>query len=94
MEMKRTVASNVLRLRKNKNLSQLTLSCTAHITTGMLGDIEHARANFKLKTLDKIADALEISVCNLFERYEQEAEQPYLLALLAHQISVSRKNQK
>ena len=88
MEINQRLAENVQRLRKEAGISQLQLSENAEITIGMLGDIEYGRANSKLATLSKVAEALSIPPCNLFERYEGESEQPYLLSLLMHHLDL------
>ena len=62
------LADAVRRFRTQKGLSQDKLSKLAGVTLATLVKIESgANDNPKLKTLKAIADALEVSVCDLIE---------------------------
>jgi transcriptional regulator with XRE-family HTH domain len=62
------LAENVKRIRKHKDLSQDKLSKLAGVTLTTLVKIESgANDNPKIKTLKKIADALEVTVNDLLE---------------------------
>jgi transcriptional regulator with XRE-family HTH domain len=62
------LSDNVRRIRTKKGLSQDKLSKLAGVTLTTLVKIESgANDNPKIKTLKAIADALEVSVCDLIE---------------------------
>ena len=62
------LADNLKRIRAKKGLSQDKLSKLAGVTLTTLVKIESgANDNPKIKTLKAIADALEVSVCDLIE---------------------------
>ncbi len=62
------LAENVKRIRKQKDLSQDKLSKLAGVTLTTLVKIESgSNDNPKIKTLKKIADALEVTVNDLLE---------------------------
>lgn len=52
-------------LRKQRNLTQEELSERAQISYKFLGEIERGLKNSSIKTLGKIADAMEISLAEL-----------------------------
>ena len=69
------ISQNVRRIRKAKELSQDRLAKLAGITLTTLVKIESgANDNPTLKTLKKIANALEVPVNDLLE---DESETPY-----------------
>ena len=51
--------------RKIKNLSQKELALKAGVSSGLIAQIEHGKANVSLKTVNKLAEALGVSVCYL-----------------------------
>ena len=59
------IAKNVLVLRNKSGLSQLELATSAEIALKTLHAIEHAHANCRLSTLNKIAAALDVPVAHL-----------------------------
>jgi len=62
------LAENIKRFRKQKELSQDKLSKLAGVTLTTLVKMESgANDNPKIKTLKKIADALEVTVNDLLE---------------------------
>ena len=62
------ISENVRRIRKNKDLSQDKLAKIAGITLTTLVKIESGtNDNPTIKTLKKIADALEVTVNDLLE---------------------------
>jgi transcriptional regulator with XRE-family HTH domain len=62
------LAENIKRFRKQKELSQDKLSKLAGVTLTTLVKMESgANDNPKIKTLQKIADALEVTVNDLLE---------------------------
>ena len=62
------LAENIKRFRKQKELSQDKLSKLAGVTLTTLVKMESgANDNPKIKTLQKIADALEVTMNDLLE---------------------------
>jgi transcriptional regulator with XRE-family HTH domain len=61
------IATNIMRLRKSLGVTQLVLSEKSGITQGMLSDIENSRSNPSIKTLEKLAQALNVSVLELMK---------------------------
>lgn len=53
-------------LRKNKNLTQKQLAQKAGLSQSTISDLEDGTKSPRLKTLDKIATALEIPTHELF----------------------------
>ena len=62
-----TIAKNTLTFRKDTGFSQLALAASAEITLKTLHTIEHTNTNCRLRTLEKVADALNIPIVRLFE---------------------------
>lgn len=56
------IGSHVKLLRKNKGLKQVKLAELAGISNSFLSDIENNRVNPSIKTLSKLAAALEINL--------------------------------
>jgi repressor LexA len=61
------IGSNVRKYRKLKGLTIVQLNYKSGIGTTSIYEIEHGKVNAQVGTLKIIADALEISVANLFE---------------------------
>lgn len=57
---------NVRKFRKEKGLSQEQLAFKADLHRTYVGMIERAEKNITLLNIEKIANALEISINNLF----------------------------
>jgi transcriptional regulator with XRE-family HTH domain len=60
------LAANVVRLRKERGLSQVDLAAHAHVQQKLISSIELARANPTIESLYRIAQALEVRVHDLF----------------------------
>ena len=58
--LSQVVASNILKLRTKAGLPRLALASEAGIGQDTLHDIEHARINSSIKTIEKIASALGV----------------------------------
>ncbi|SFF40335.1 helix-turn-helix domain-containing protein [Thermoflexibacter ruber] len=54
-----------MRIKERKKLSQEELSFKADLHRTYIGMIEHAEKNITLSNIEKIANALEISIDNL-----------------------------
>ena len=61
-----TFGEKVLEIRKEKGLSQEELAYRANLHRTYIGMIERAEKNITLLNIEKIANALEISVNDLF----------------------------
>lgn len=66
---------NLIRIRKNKQISQLMLAEKAGISSGIIGEIENGHRNPTLKTIDKIAKALNTPVYQFFLNHDEENKQ-------------------
>ena len=60
------IGKNIVRLRKERGMSQELLADSAGISTTWMRSIEHGRANISVDTLESIAGALDIEVPMLF----------------------------
>lgn len=76
------VANNIVKLRKIAGISQLELVALSNVTPDVLCNIEHAIGNPELRTLDKIADALEVPISRLFEEYAYPSQLDILCEFL------------
>lgn len=66
-DLNKTIAENLLTLRKQKGLSLSGLSEATGVSKSMLGQIERAESNPTVTTLWKIAKGLNISFSSLVE---------------------------
>mgnify|MGYP002563239992 CR=1 FL=1 len=80
-----TIVRNILAFRKEADLSQLALATSAEIALKTLHAIEHANANARLNTLEKIADALRVPMARLFEGNQHSSSALHLLIELLSQ---------
>ena len=64
--LSQVVACNILKLRTRAGLPCLALASEAGIGQDMPHDIEHACINPSVRTIDKIADALDFPSYQLF----------------------------
>ena len=80
-----TIAKNNLAFRKETGLSQLALATSAEIALKTLHAIEHANANARLNTLEKIACALHVPIARLFEGNQHSSSALDLLIELLSQ---------
>ena len=65
-----TIGTNIRRYRKAKNMTQKDLGRYIGISNTYLSDLEVGRTNPSIKTLKRIAKALEISYINLLQDTE------------------------
>jgi transcriptional regulator with XRE-family HTH domain len=61
------IGNNIRKLRLNKDLSQEALALNSGIDRSYLGGIERGEHNVAVINLEKIAQALEIPIANLFK---------------------------
>lgn len=59
------VAANVERIRKRRNLSQQELAQKAGVRQPMVSKIERAKHDPQCETLDRLAEALDVSAAEL-----------------------------
>lgn len=62
MDIRAAVGLNVLRIRRERNLSQEELSFRSGLTRAYLSGLEAGRRNPTIVSLSKLADALETDV--------------------------------
>lgn len=73
-ELLELVGTRIRDLRKSKDLSQEALAERAGFNPSYIGFIERAERNISLKNLERIADALDVGVNQLFT-YVKETEE-------------------
>ncbi len=69
-ELFNCVALNIKVQRTIKKLTQAKLAELVDVHEKYIGLIEAGKQNITLKTLNKIANALQIDIKNLFDRYD------------------------
>jgi len=72
-KLHRTIAANVKRIRKEKNVNQLELALTiGHKSMSTIGKIEAGLENkhYNIEQLFKISKALEVPICTFFENVD------------------------
>lgn len=68
MDIKAAIGERIAELRKAKKLSQQKFSYEAEIERSYLTHVEKGRKNISIETLNKITDALEISLKDFFNQ--------------------------
>ncbi len=61
------LAKNVRRLRRERTLTQEALANAANLRQGFISDVESAKLDVRIDTLDRLAKALAVRVSDLFE---------------------------
>ena len=72
MNLKEIFISNLKKIRKERGMSQMTLSRLCNTTTNYIGQIEMGRRIPSFDKIDQIAAVLEIPANKLFECEEKE----------------------
>jgi transcriptional regulator with XRE-family HTH domain len=72
MKLQEILGINVLRLRRQKNLSQEQLALRAGRTRSYLSSLEAGRRNATLDTLEVLAEALDVRACDLIRETSNE----------------------
>lgn len=62
MTMDREIGQKIIKLRKQKNLTQEDLAGEAEVDRSYLSEIENGHKNVSVQTLKKIADALGVKM--------------------------------
>ena len=70
MSAKNVIGQRLLRLRKQRNLSQEEIADLCKMSVRTYGKIERGEANFEIDTLTKIMEVLDIDFCE-FDRGEK-----------------------
>jgi len=70
MDVRRTIGLNVVRLRRERGVSQEELSFRSKRTRAYLSGLERGQRNPTAVTLDSIARALGVSIVELFQPAE------------------------
>jgi transcriptional regulator with XRE-family HTH domain len=68
MDLRRTFAANVVKLRADRGISQEDLAHQAEINRSYLSDLENARTYVGLEILGKIADVLGVEGADLLKK--------------------------
>lgn len=75
IDLLKIIGENVLRIRKEKKLSQEKLAYLADIDRTYIGYIENAKYNVTITKLKQIAEALEVSVTELISEFINKPQQ-------------------
>lgn len=67
MEIEKIIGVNFATLRREKNLTQEKISELTEISQQYLSDLERGKRNPTIKTLQKIADALNVPLLDLMK---------------------------
>jgi len=81
------VAKNVMRLRIQRGYTQLRLANELGVTQPRIAEIEGARANLKLDTLDNLARVLGVATSSLFKVEKKRIRRPAGVRKPTHQAS-------
>lgn len=71
-KLEKTVVDNIRRIRQEKGISQLRLSIFCGTSASYIGLMETYKNIPKLSTIERIAEALNVSVIDLFNNYEEK----------------------
>ncbi len=72
MEMREMISHNLLRLRKERGMSQEEVAFLCKMSVRTYGKIERGDANFEIDTLDKILKGLGITLMEFAEESQDE----------------------
>lgn len=67
MEIKAKVGSRIKEIREEKSISQKDLAYTANLDRSYIASVESGQRNISIVNLEKIANALEVTLCDLFK---------------------------
>jgi len=70
VDIKQKLGIVIKKLRMDKSISQENLALQANIDRTYIGDIEKGERNISVEILEKLANALEISISDLFKLME------------------------
>lgn len=72
MTIEQKFGAAVLRLRKERNLSQERFAGEAGVSTRYMSDVENGTRNVSIDIVEKIAKQLNLSISELFKEVEKE----------------------
>ena len=72
MERREMISHNLLRLRKERGMSQEEVAFLCKMSVRTYGKIERGDANFEIDTLDKILKGLGITLMEFAEESQDE----------------------
>ncbi|UXR69077.1 helix-turn-helix domain-containing protein [Staphylococcus sp. IVB6246] len=86
------IGDNIRKIRKEKNITQSQLATSLEISQSYLSDLENNRKNLGIKTIEKIAKKLNVSVAyltsgNKMLRDLNDKEKREMMSKLSHEIS-------
>jgi len=81
------VAKNVMRLRIQRGYTQRCVADELGVTQPRIAEIEGARANLKLDTLDRLARVLGVDTSSLFKVGKKRIRRPAGVREPAHQAN-------
>jgi transcriptional regulator with XRE-family HTH domain len=91
----------IRQLRKDRGLSQARLAVLADMDPATLNRLERGTGNPNLKTLERVADALDVGIADLLEETSPKAQSPLPLeefaagpALLGRVLDAARQDAK
>lgn len=76
MDLRRTFATNLLQLRREKGLSQEELAHRANINRGYVSTLENCEAYVGLEILGRIADVLGVEGADLLKKPVKRTARP------------------
>lgn len=85
--IKQLIGEKIRLIRKNKGLSQEALGHKAELHYTYIGGIERGEKNCSIDTLNKIADALQINIAELFSFPISIQEEKALRSILTKKIN-------
>ncbi|MCF8335404.1 MAG: helix-turn-helix transcriptional regulator [Bacteroidales bacterium] len=66
MDIKTKIGDRIKELRKLKNMSQKDLAYSSDLDRSYIASVENGQRNISIKNIEKIADALNVSLKNFF----------------------------
>ena len=76
MRKKNIVGDNIRKLREKAGLTQEALALKSGLSQGYINQLESGKRRYTQKSIEVIADALSVSIVELFK--ERESQQPSL----------------
>ena len=74
MDLRRVVASNLLRLRRAKGLSQEELAHRAKINRGYVSTLENSQTYVGLEILGRLADIFDVDAAEMLKKPPKRAK--------------------
>lgn len=76
--LEKRVINNIRRIRREKGISQIRLAAFCDTSTSYIGLMESYKNIPKISTIERIAEALNVSPEELFKENEEESAKPKL----------------